>query len=74
MMNKKTVQFQVQDLRCPKTNAVATGLMSTTSESSIPYVGDFDREGFLCELGVLQRVAGAYDLPWLAETVDGLLE
>ena len=74
MMNKKSVQFQVQDLRCPKTNAVATGLMSTTNGKGVEYVGDFDRPAFIRDLGVLKRVAGAYDLPWLGETVEGLLE
>ena len=72
MMQTKSTQFLVQDLRCPKTNAVARGVMSKTSDSSIPFVGDFDRESFLKELGVLKRISKTYGLHWLGETVQNL--
>ena len=72
MMQTKSTQFLVQDMRCPKTNAVARGLMSKTSDSSIPYVGDFDRDSFIKELGVLKRISNSYGLDWLGETVNNL--
>ena len=73
MMQIKSTQFLAQDFRCPKTNAVAKGLMTRTSEVSIPYEGDFDRVSFLKELSILKRVAKAHQMEWLGETVDNLL-
>lgn len=73
MMNKKSVQYQVQDLRCPKTNAVAKGYMGVVSETCSVWRGDFDRERYVRDLGVLRRIAEGFELEWLGETVEGLL-
>lgn len=71
--HQRSAWYQLQDLRCSKTHAVCTRLMSTTSEVCAPLATDVTAEQVRQELSVLLRVAEFHHLEWLEETVRAVL-
>ena len=74
LIQRESVQFQLQDLRCTKTNAVARGYLMKQSECSAPWKADIRKESFNQRLKILRNLAKFHELECLLETCIGLLE
>eukprot|EP01082_Thalassiosira_pseudonana_P003825 g2658.t1 g2658 contig12:561323-563135(+) len=73
IVQKKCIRYQLQDLRCTKTQQVAVRSMSRTSDCSAALKLDIPRSEFLGQITILRNLADFYGLDWLLETVDGVL-
>jgi hypothetical protein len=71
--SQKMLRYQIQDLRCTKTNRVGTGAMLMQSECSAELKLDISRSDGLFSVRVLQDLAEYHDLEWLKKTTDGML-
>jgi len=73
-VQRKCMRFQLQDLRCSKTQQVAVRAMARTSERAEPLKLDIPRHEFCGQITILRNLAGYYGLEWLLETTDGVLQ
>lgn len=74
IIQKKCIRYQLQDLRCTKTQQVAVRALSRTSDCSAALKLDIPRNEFLGQLTILRNLANFYELDWLLETTNGVLE
>lgn len=70
--NRKIVRYQLQDLRCIKTNRVATRVMAKQSDCSANLKLDIPRSQALAQVQLLHDIATDHDLEWLQETTGSL--
>ncbi|KAL3782437.1 hypothetical protein HJC23_006010 [Cyclotella cryptica] len=73
IVQKKCTRYQLQDLRCTKTQQVAVKAMSRTSECSAALKLDIPRSDFLGQITILRNLANFYKLDWLLETAESVL-
>jgi len=72
-LHKKCTRYQIQDLRCTKTEKVATRAMTKLSECSAPLKLDIPRRELLSQVYTLRNLAKYYDLEWLLESANSVL-
>jgi DNA polymerase epsilon subunit 1 len=70
---RKIVRYQLQDLRCIKTNRVATRAMARQSDCSANFKLDIPRAQALSQVQILRNIATDHDLEWLQETTGSIL-
>lgn len=73
VVQKKLVRYVMQDVRCTKTNRIATRALSALSDSSQSLKLDVSRTETLRELRLLRRLAELHGLEILNETIVGIL-
>jgi len=73
LAQRKSVQYQLQDLRCTKTQSVAKTCLSKQSGCSAPFKLDIPRKEIRLQLTTLRNLADFYELEWLLETTANLL-
>jgi DNA polymerase epsilon subunit 1 len=73
LVHKKMVRYVLQDVRCAKTNRVATRALSPLSECSAGLKLDIQPNDAENEMRLLQSLAEFHELDTLKETVSGLL-
>jgi DNA polymerase epsilon subunit 1 len=71
-LEKKCIRYQLQDLRCSKTNTLSTRLLTRLSFYSENLKTDLRREELFHELRILRNLAEYYRLEWLMETCNRL--
>jgi len=74
LIQRESVQFQLQDLRCTKTGGVARGCLKKDSDCSVSWKADIPKDAFLKRLRILNNLAKFHDLSCLSETTQGLLD
>ena len=74
IVQRKSTRYQLQDLRCSKTERVAIRTLARQSESSAPLKLDISRQEFNSQIVILHSLAKYYSLEWLQETTTGLLK
>ena len=74
IVQKKCTRYQLQDLRCTKTQQVALRALSRTSDCSAALKLDIPRNEFLGQLTILRNLANFYELDWLLETTNSVLD
>jgi DNA polymerase epsilon subunit 1 len=72
--NRKMIRYQLQDLRCVKTNRVATRALSKQSDCSANLKLDISRDQALSQMRILYDIAIGHDLEFLQETVGSFLD
>ena len=72
LINRKVTRYQLQDLRCTKTNRVATRVLAPFSECSAALKLDISPRDALSEIQLLQNLALLYDLESLKFVTEGL--
>lgn len=73
IVQKKCMRYQLQDLRCTKSQQVAVRAMARTSDSSAALKLDIPRSNFNGQITILRNLASYYGLEWLLETTDGVI-
>ena len=73
IVQRKCMRYQLQDLRCTKTQQVAVRAMARTSDCSAALKLDIPRSEFHGQILILRNLAQYYGLEWLLETADGVL-
>merc|ERR1712113_874598 len=73
LIQRKSAQYQIQDLRCAKSNLVQTRSLAKQSNSSAELKLDISMEEFLSQLKILRSVAEYHELDWLLEIVTDYL-
>ncbi|KAL7468775.1 hypothetical protein ACHAXS_009012 [Conticribra weissflogii] len=73
IVQRKCIRYQLQDLRCSKTQQVAIRAMARTSDRSAALKLDIPYSDFSSQIVILRNLASYYDLDWLLETTDGVL-
>lgn len=71
--NRKVLSYQLQDLRCSKTNRASTKMMSKKSGCSTHFKLDMTRCKALSQVRILDHLAEHHELSWLHETTQALL-
>eukprot|EP00571_Detonula_confervacea_P015151 CAMPEP_0172308022 /NCGR_PEP_ID=MMETSP1058-20130122/8746_1 /TAXON_ID=83371 /ORGANISM="Detonula confervacea, Strain CCMP 353" /LENGTH=2557 /DNA_ID=CAMNT_0013020353 /DNA_START=95 /DNA_END=7768 /DNA_ORIENTATION=- len=74
IVQRKCMRYQLQDLRCTKTQQVAVRAMARTSDCSAALKLDIPRSEFHGQITILRNLAEYYGLEWLLETTDGVLQ
>jgi DNA polymerase epsilon subunit 1 len=70
---KRALRYQLQDVRCTKTNRVATRALSRQSNSSAELKLDTTKKEAQTQLELLHHLAQHHELEWLEETTESLL-
>eukprot|EP00640_Fibrocapsa_japonica_P005019 CAMPEP_0113949516 /NCGR_PEP_ID=MMETSP1339-20121228/76025_1 /TAXON_ID=94617 /ORGANISM="Fibrocapsa japonica" /LENGTH=202 /DNA_ID=CAMNT_0000956999 /DNA_START=49 /DNA_END=657 /DNA_ORIENTATION=- /assembly_acc=CAM_ASM_000762 len=73
MIQRQSVRFQLQDLRCQKCNTVFTKMMAPHCDCSGNLVSDESGQGFLSRLHTIRRIASFHGFEWVVEAVDDIL-
>jgi len=73
-IQRKCIRYQLQDLRCTKTGFVSKRLLSRQSDTSQKLKLDVSRKELSAQLRILNNLAHFYDLEWLLETSQSLLQ
>jgi DNA polymerase epsilon subunit 1 len=73
LAHKKMLRYQLQDLRCTKTNRVATHSLARVSNCSAELKLDISQQQGTQEILTLHRLAGYHELDDLRATTDGML-
>ena len=73
IVERKCLRYQLQDLRCAKTQRVAVRAMARTSDCSAPLKLDIGRDAFLREMTIMSNLASYYDLEYLKEITSSFL-
>ena len=73
-IQRKCIRYQLQDLRCTKTERVSTRILSRQSETSQKLKLDISRKEVASQLRILHNLAQHYELEWLLETAANLLQ
>ena len=68
------MRYQLQDLRCTKTQQVAVRAMARTSNRTEALKLDIPRDEFCGQITILRNLADYYGLEWLFETTNGVLQ
>jgi DNA polymerase epsilon subunit 1 len=71
--NQKVMRYQLQDLRCSKTNSVATHSLAQVSKVAAVFKLDLPQDVTRSEIEILQDLAEYHELDELRETTHGLL-
>ena len=71
--NRMIVRYQLQDLRCMKTNRASTKILSKQSDCSAELKLDIPRSETIFQLQILHNLAKHHDLEYLEEVAQGLL-
>ena len=71
--NRKVLIYQLQDLRCSKTNRASTKMMSKKSGCSTHFKVDLTKSKILSQVRILDHIAEHHELSWLHETTQALL-
>ncbi|KAL7551487.1 hypothetical protein ACHAWF_014678 [Thalassiosira exigua] len=74
IVQRKCVRYQLQDLRCTKTQQVAVRAMARTSDCSAALKLDIPQNEFCGQIKILRNLAEYYGLEWLLETTDAVLQ
>lgn len=74
VIQRKCLRYQLQDLRCTKTERVSTRILSRQSETSQKMKLDISRKDVESQLRILHNLAEHYELEWLLETTKNLLQ
>jgi len=74
IVQRKCMRYQLQDLRCTKTQQVAVRAMARTSDRAEALKLDIPRDEFCGQITILRNLADYYGLEWLLETTDGVLQ
>ncbi|CAJ1945696.1 unnamed protein product [Cylindrotheca closterium] len=72
-LHRRMMRYQLQDIRCSKTNAVATHGLARVSKSSAPFKLDISQEVMRTEIRTLQWIAEHHLLEELQETTSHML-
>jgi DNA polymerase epsilon subunit 1 len=72
-IQRRSVQYQLQDLRCTKTQAVAKQNLSKQSQTSAPLKQDVSHADIALQLHTLRTLAEFHELEWLYEVVENLM-
>ena len=67
------MRYQLQDIRCSKTNAVATHSLARVSKSSSPFKLDVSQEAMRMEVKTLQTLAERHELEELEDTTSHIM-
>jgi DNA polymerase epsilon subunit 1 len=73
LLHKKLVRYVLQDVRCVKTNRVATRALVPLSDCAANLKLDISQETALKELRLLRSLATFHDMELLQETVESIL-
>lgn len=73
IVERKCMRYQLQDLRCTKTQQVAIRAMAKTSDRAEALKLDITQNEFRGQMTILRNLAHYYDLEWLLETTDRVL-
>ena len=73
MIHKKSTKYQLQDLRCSKTQSVAIRPLAKQSECSASYKLDIPKKDLHSQIEILKNLAEYHELNYLLETTTGLL-
>jgi DNA polymerase epsilon subunit 1 len=73
IVQRKCIRYQLQDLRCTKTQQVAVKAMACTSDCSAELKLDIPRSEFLGQITILRNLADFYGLDLLFELADNVL-
>jgi DNA polymerase epsilon subunit 1 len=71
--DRKMIRYQLQDLRCVKTNRVATRALSKQSDCSANLKLGISRDQALSQIRILHDIATQHELECLQETTGSLL-
>jgi len=74
LVQQRSAHYQIQDLRCMKTNQVQKRSMTKQSKCSAELKLDISPKDFLSELQVLRNIAEYHALDYLQEVVNDLLD
>jgi DNA polymerase epsilon subunit 1 len=72
-VHSKVMRYQLQDIRCSKTNRVATHALARVSECSAEFKLDIPKKEAQSELQTLHHLAEYHELEELKETTQGIL-
>ena len=73
LIHKKMVRYALQDVRCVKTNRIATRALTATSDCAAALKLDISPESTIQELQLLHSLAVYHDLELLQEAIDGIM-
>ena len=73
LIHKKMVRYVLQDVRCVKTNRIATRALTALSDCAATLKLDVSPESSIQELQLLRSLAVYHDLELLQEAVDGVM-
>ena len=73
-VNSKMLRYQMQDLRCSKSNRVATTALACVSEYAASWKLDISQEQSQSELETLYHLAEYHQLEGLKETMETMLQ
>ena len=68
------MRYQMQDIRCSKTNRVATQCLARVSKCAAELKLDISQKEARAEINILQNLAKFHELEELHETTDGMLK
>ena len=74
IIGKKCVRYQLQDLRSKSSGQVSRRVLSSKSADAKELKADISREEVASQLWILHNLASYYNLEWLLETTEELLE
>ncbi|KAL3942259.1 MAG: hypothetical protein SGBAC_003529 [Bacillariaceae sp.] len=72
-LHRRMMRYQLQDIRCSKTNAVATHGLARVSKSSSPFKLDISQEAMRIEIKTLHSIAEHHLLEELQDTTCHML-
>jgi DNA polymerase epsilon subunit 1 len=67
------MRYQLQDIRCSKTNRVATSSLARVSECAAGFKLDVSHQEAQSEIEILQHLAEHHELEELMEMTTGML-
>jgi DNA polymerase epsilon subunit 1 len=73
LIHKKMVRYVLQDVRCVKTNRIATRALTALSDCAAALKLDTSPESYIQELQLLRSLAVYHNLELLQEAVDGII-
>eukprot|EP00752_Nemacystus_decipiens_P002463 g2319.t1 len=72
-VQRRSVRYQLQDMRCSKCGSVATRAMGLTCPCSGPLVAEESQKDFHKTMHLLRQLALFHNFGWLLETVEHIL-
>lgn len=73
LIHKKMARYVLQDVRCVKTNRIATRALTALSDCAAALKLDISSESSIQELKLLRSLAEYHDLELLQEAVEGIM-
>lgn len=74
VIQRKCIRYQLQDVRCIRSERVSTRVLSRQSETSQQLKLDTSQKEVASQLRILYNLAQHYELEWLLETTTNLLQ